>query len=160
VKESKNDKAHQLFRSVLEERKHNVGFLINERYINIPAKISVPLLETLSKEMEDAARRKRMEKMDYFVMICKVNKLKEDKNKRRNNSSTRKDEELIWTNAEEEIIAQHCLFECDYSVSHQHDSVLGGSWKESDSVYDPWRRVLIFNNYDAVVQHVRDAFVQ
>jgi len=158
VKQSKNDKAHQLFRSVLEEKKHNVGFLINERYINIPAKISVPLLETLSKEMDDAARRKQMEKLDYFVMICKVNKLKEDNSSRRNNAT--KPDELIWTNAEEEIIAQHSLFEFDYSVSHQHDSVLGGSWKESDSVYDPWRKVLIFNNYESVVQHVRDAFVQ
>lgn len=40
------DQSNAFVRSLLCD-KHNVGLLINERFINIPAQISVPLLESL-----------------------------------------------------------------------------------------------------------------
>ena len=38
---------HTLLSEVLDGKKGHVGFLINERFLNIPADIAAPLLKTL-----------------------------------------------------------------------------------------------------------------
>jgi hypothetical protein len=45
--EHATDQANTLIRSLLSDDSQSIGLLINERIINIPAQISVPLLESL-----------------------------------------------------------------------------------------------------------------
>ena len=47
----------------------NVGFLFNERVINIPAQITVPLLETLVTEMRKARDRNLPYDFSHYIMI-------------------------------------------------------------------------------------------
>ena len=50
----------------------NVGFLFNERVINIPAQITVPLLETLVTEMRKARDRNLPYDFSHYIMISKL----------------------------------------------------------------------------------------
>lgn len=45
--EHATDHANSLIRTLLSDGSHSVGLLISERIVNIPAQISVPLLESL-----------------------------------------------------------------------------------------------------------------
>lgn len=45
--EHATDQANTLIRSLLSDDSQSIGLLINERIVNIPAQISVPLLESL-----------------------------------------------------------------------------------------------------------------
>ena len=45
--EHATDQANTLIRSILGDDSQSIGLLINERIVNIPAQISVPLLESL-----------------------------------------------------------------------------------------------------------------
>lgn len=45
--EHATDRANTLIRSLLSDDSQSIGLLINERIVNIPAQISVPLLESL-----------------------------------------------------------------------------------------------------------------
>ena len=58
----------------------NVGFLFNERVINIPAQITVPLLETLVTEMRKAKDRNLPYDFSHYIMISKLYKTKTDSN--------------------------------------------------------------------------------
>merc|ERR1719431_1905030 len=49
-----------------------VGFLLNERYVNIPAQVTVPLLETLVTEMRKATDRNLPFNFSHYIMICKL----------------------------------------------------------------------------------------
>lgn len=56
----------------------NIGFLINERFINIPAKISVPLLNSLYEEVERIKKKEKSYNFEYYIMICKTTRPKEN----------------------------------------------------------------------------------
>lgn len=55
-----------------------LGLLFNERFLNIPAKISDPLLTTLLGEIERYAKKDPAYNFDYYIMIVKVNRQKEN----------------------------------------------------------------------------------
>merc|ERR1712111_334528 len=66
----------QVLQYVTELLNKNVGFLINERFINIPAQITVPLWETLVTEMRKARDRNLPFDFGHYIMICKLYKSK------------------------------------------------------------------------------------
>lgn len=59
-----------------------VGYLINERFINIPAKISVPLLSSLHDEIERIKKKEKSYCFDYYIMICKTSRPKDNSGNR------------------------------------------------------------------------------
>ena len=56
----------------------SVGYLLNERYVNIPAQVTVPLLETLVTEMRKAVDRNLPFDFSHYIMICKLFKTKSE----------------------------------------------------------------------------------
>jgi len=66
----------QVLQYVTDLLKGNVGFLVNERFINIPAQITVPLLETLVTEMRKARDRNLPYDFQHYIMISKLYKTK------------------------------------------------------------------------------------
>jgi len=151
-KRSKSDNFKQ-FQDMIEDQNTELGFLLNERFINIPAKISVPLLESLSKEMKEANEKKQLPfKFDKLMMICKINKLKKAK------KNTNPDA-LLFANAEEEIISEEALYHFDYDVSNERDALLAGNWSSKDDTYSPWRRIIVLeaSRLDAIVDKIRSS---
>jgi len=109
------------------------GFLINERFVNIPAKISAVMLNSLYDELERIKKKDKSYDFEYFALICKTSRPKGDK-----------DSEELYTNDEEEIFTKAADLTFDFSVENQADTGLGGQWLSDDKLLVPFRRVVIF----------------
>ncbi|KAI4484291.1 PREDICTED: protein BCCIP homolog [Polistes canadensis] len=144
--EHATDATYTLIKNVLQNDSQPIGLLVNERFINIPAQISVPLFESLISEMKRASSRKMPFEFSYYILICKLYKMedkkieKKTKNKKKNNSET---PTIVWSNPEEEIFADKALVSFEFSVERETDSGLSGTWTETDDEMKPFRRVLL-----------------
>lgn len=128
----------QVFNNALNDDTKQTALLINERFINIPAQISVPLLENLQKEITHAAVKKEKFRFNNYIMIVKFNRKKSKKKQ--------KDEpEDIYSNGEEEILDEYADASFEYSAERETDTTLSGNWTESDCTLVPHRKVIIFD---------------
>nr|CAG4641149.1 EOG090X0C3Y [Eulimnadia texana] len=145
--------------SVLQDPKNQVAFLLNERFINIPPQVSVPLLENLSDELSQAKSKGQKFDFTHFVLVSKIHaeKKPEKKSKRNNKKSQDDSAEILWTNAEEECINQ--IAECvgEYSVKAESSDAVAGTWDEEDDLWEPMRRILLFdaNQFDSVLSNIK-----
>lgn len=127
------EQVQQQLRELLDNEQRHVGFLINERFINIPAQISVPLLQNLQEEIE-AAKGKKM-KFDFGTLLLLVKFYRKEAKKG-------KPAEDQYTNAEDELLSERAKFSFEYSVASECDSGMSGDWLEGDSVMTPYRKLL------------------
>uniref|UniRef100_A0A0A1WWY6 Protein BCCIP homolog n=1 Tax=Zeugodacus cucurbitae TaxID=28588 RepID=A0A0A1WWY6_ZEUCU len=123
-------------RDVLGNDGRPVGFLINERFINIPAQISVPLLENLHKEVLVAKQKGMQFNFSYFVMIIKLYRKEARKGK---------PAEDTYTNAEEEVICSKAVNSFEYSVADECDAGMSGDWLEGDATLTPYRKIILLD---------------
>lgn len=130
------DSTLKLLRDILTNDQRSTGFLINERFINIPTQICVPLMEGLCKELKRATEKKMPYNFDYIVMIVKLQRLESKKGKPIEN---------IYSNAEEEFFVQNSLVNFEYCVKSEVDTGLSGKWRESDEETTPYRKVIVFD---------------
>ncbi|XP_064602635.1 protein BCCIP homolog [Liolophura sinensis] len=124
-------------KSILDDEDKQVGFVINERFINIPPQLSLPMFKSLRKEMESACKKNMKYKFDWYLMISKAYKQKLTKKGRA------VDTEILFTNQEEEFLKKHTSVMFDYSVSHERDGVVEGGW-DADEDMEALRSVLVF----------------
>jgi protein BCP1 len=128
----------EMFRNPSQNNQKNVGFLVNERYVNIPPAVSVPLFENLQKEVKRTGIEKKIKdfKFHYYVMILKLH---------RRAAKDDQPEEFFYSNPEEEFFAKNCQFEFKYSVAKECDTGLTGKWKENDEQLEPFRQVVVLD---------------
>lgn len=126
------------FKKIMDDDKNQVAIIINERFINIPAQISVPLLENLHSEIQDAAVKKEKFRFSFYVMIIKFSR----KNRNGNIVDPLED---IYSNGEEEILNKYADASFEYSVENETDSTLSGKWSKKDSTLVPYRKVVAFD---------------
>merc|ERR1711934_1241723 len=128
----------QVLQYVTELLNRNVGFLINERFINIPAQITVPLWETLVTEMRKARDRNLPNlpfEFGHYIMICKLYKTKTE--------SPNSSQAVVFSNPEEELIVAESELCIDYEVSGDADNETSGNWTDGVDM-SPWRRIVVF----------------
>lgn len=130
----------QLFKDVLNDESNRAGFLINERFVNIPPQISIPLLENLNKEVNRAAVKKDKFNFTHYVMLVKFHR----KDAKKCKDKTIED---VYSNGEEEILCEQCDASFEYSVQSEADSALSGHWLEGDSSLIPHRKVVLFASH-------------
>ncbi|XP_015917144.1 protein BCCIP homolog [Parasteatoda tepidariorum] len=133
-KKSSKDEQFQLLRNILENREKNVGLIISERMLNIPPKIAVPLYTGLSYDMEKATAKGGNFKFDYYILISKIVVFKEAK----------QTYNVVYANAEEELISEVATISFDFSVASELDSGLSGAWTDEDKEGHRKRRVMLF----------------
>lgn len=135
------DTQKPVFLNALNNDDSKLGFLINERFINIPAQISVPLLENLSKEITRASTKKQKYSFTHYIMLIKFYRKDPKQNKKNINNI----DELIYSNVEEEILCEKCVTNFEYSVQNETDTGLSGNWTESDKTLIPYRKLVLFD---------------
>ncbi|XP_018392575.1 PREDICTED: protein BCCIP homolog [Cyphomyrmex costatus] len=140
--EHATDAVNTMIKNVLENDAAQLGLLINERFVNIPAKISVPLFENLISELKRANNRNMPFNFSYYILICKLYKSEDKKAKSKNKNGT--EPSVLWSNPEEEIFAEEAIVSFEFSVEEEADSGLSGTWTETDDEMIPYRRVLLF----------------
>merc|ERR1712192_30688 len=142
----------QVLQYVTELLNHNVGFLINERFINIPAQITVPLWETLVTEMRKARDRNLPFEFGHYIMICKLYKTKTEAP-----NSQPDQQAVVFANPEEELIVAESELCIDYEVdSNEEDAALGTEGVEMK----PWRRIVVFRSdkLEDIIAEVKRSF--
>ncbi|XP_076667848.1 protein BCCIP homolog [Andrena cerasifolii] len=145
--EHATDATNSMIKNILENDSEALGLLINERFVNIPAQISVPLLENLTSEIKRANNKRMAFDFSYYVLICKLYKMEEQKMGKKAKSKKKSNAEeptVIWSNPEEEIFAEDATCSFEFSVEKESDSGLSGTWTEGDDEMVPYRRVLLF----------------
>jgi len=145
--EHATDAINTMIKNVLENDATQLGLLINERFVNIPAKISVPLLENLISELKRANSRNMPFNFSYYILICKLYKSEDKKSGKKTKSKNRNtdnESSILWSNPEEEIFAEEAIVSFEFSVEEEADSGLSGTWTETDDEMVPYRRVLLF----------------
>ncbi|XP_039275669.1 protein BCCIP homolog [Nilaparvata lugens] len=152
------DQSNAYVRAMLSDT-NTVGLLINERFINFPAQIAVPLLESLVKEIQRAKEKKLNFNFSYIIIICKL--YKEDateKKKKKKGKNKNAEPEIIWTNPEEELFDQEADCRFEFSVRNESDSALSGDWMEDDRVLKPYRRVLVISadKLERIIDKIKD----
>jgi len=137
---------------VTELLNRNVGFLINERFINIPAQITVPLWETLVTEMRKARDRNLPFEFGHYIMICKLYKSKTEA------PNSQPQQAVVFANPEEELIVAESELCIDYEVdsNDDDDSALGTEGVEMK----PWRRIVVFRSdkLEEIIAEVKRSF--
>nr|SVE83868.1 EOG090X0C3Y [Daphnia pulex] len=142
VKKYLLDKTQKKLSGLFDDPFNQIGLLFNERFINIPPQVSVPLLENLCKEIDEAKKSGKPFDFTHFILISKLHE------------STRKDPEsrkkkvkggatILWVNAEEEPISEMGEILGEYSVRSESDAAVSGTWDEDDEQFDPKRRIVL-----------------
>ncbi|KAK9496578.1 hypothetical protein O3M35_013138 [Rhynocoris fuscipes] len=152
------DRCNTLIRTLLADETKPLGLIINERFVNIPPQISVPLLQSLSKEIKRACDKNLAFEFSYYIFICKLYKLDEKaKNKKKKKGKAGQEQELVWSNPEEELIDQAADARFEFCVKDDIDSGLSGNWLEDDVTMIPYRRVLILSadKLDTVINTIQ-----
>jgi len=147
----------QVLQYVTDLLKGSVGFLINERFINIPAQITVPLLETLVTEMRKARDRNLPYDFQHYIMISKLYKTKNLTTGV--NGATTENQAVVFSNPEEELIVGESELCIDYDVSSESNNDVGGNWTDGVEMI-PWRRIVVFRaeKLDGLIRSVRESF--
>jgi len=122
----------------LSNKEKHTGWLLNERFVNIPAQISLPLYDSLRDEMHSACAKGQKFKFDYFLLMSKALKVKGAKKKDQ--------EELVFTNGEEELFQEESAFSFAFSVADQQADAETIKEVDDDGAevsYESWRVVMI-----------------
>ncbi|XP_007079763.2 BRCA2 and CDKN1A-interacting protein isoform X1 [Panthera tigris] len=120
-----------------------VGFLLSERFINVPPQIALPMHQQLRKELAEAHRtNKPCGECSFYLLISKTFVEAGKNNPRKKRSSQEKDE-LMFANAEEEFFYEKAILKFNYSVQEESDTCLGGRWSFDDVPMKPLRTVML-----------------
>ncbi|XP_065076917.1 protein BCCIP homolog isoform X1 [Ochlerotatus camptorhynchus] len=128
------DSVLKLFRDALQSGSKSTALLLNERFVNIPAAVCVPMLENLMVEIDRAKAKGMPYKFDYFIMFVKYYQKA---------AAGSKAAEVLYSNDEEEYFIKDCLASFDYSVQKETTTALAGNWLEEDEELQPLRKVLL-----------------
>merc|ERR1719204_209541 len=120
----------------LTDKEKHTGWLLNERFVNIPAQISLPLYDSLRDEMHSACAKGQKFKFDHFLLISKALKAKGGK---------KKDQDaIIFCNGEEELFQEESAFQFAFSVADQQaDAETISEADDGETSYESWRVVMI-----------------
>ncbi|EFA09984.1 Protein BCCIP homolog-like Protein [Tribolium castaneum] len=132
VMKQADPEAKSLFKEIVGNNSNKIGFIINERFVNIPSKISLPMLHALQDEIHRMGKKNDGYKFDYYLMICKNWKSKSDGS------------EIVFSNDEEEIFWKKADCRFEYSVAGKSDTGLTGNWQSEDKELIPHRVIILF----------------
>ncbi|XP_060860890.1 BRCA2 and CDKN1A-interacting protein-like [Metopolophium dirhodum] len=132
----------QFVNKLLSDDKNQVGFLINERYLNIPPSISGPLFRIICKELSNKRTENPLNNFAYLFMICKLYKVEKSKK----GNIYVEGSQILWRNAEEQFFDIVADYKFEYCVQSENCTDPAGKWVElNNSRMIPFRRVLIFS---------------
>lgn len=133
---------------IMSDENKRLGLLINERFLNIPAKIADPLMGSLQTEMDRFAKKDDSYRFDYLIMISKTHRCY---------GKDKKDEGVSFVNAEEEMFSNAADVSFEFSVDNESDTGVGGFWTADDKQMVPHRRVLLImaSKFQNIVHNVK-----
>lgn len=121
----------------LMDKEKQTGWLLNERFVNIPPQISLPLYDSLRDEMHSACAKGQKFQFDHYLLVSKALKAKGGK---------KKDQDaLIFSNGEEELFQEESAFQFAFSVADQQADAetISEAAEDGETSYESWRVVMV-----------------
>jgi protein BCP1 len=142
-------------RELLNTKK--IAYIVNERYVNIPPAISVPMFASLRRDLEAlSGEESACKDADYWLFLAKffIETPRDDHNSNDDaaRSSSRRGEASadqprpstnIYSNPEEEIFEEFSELKFDVSYSGRISNATSGKWSDSDASLTPNLRVFL-----------------
>nr|KAF6454876.1 BRCA2 and CDKN1A interacting protein [Rousettus aegyptiacus] len=143
---------------LLNDTTKPVGFLLSERFINVPPQIALPMHQQLQKELAEAHKtNKPCGKCCFYLMISKtfVGAGKSGPGRMWRGHG---EDELLFANAEEEFFHEKAILKFSYSVQEESDTCLGGRWSFDDVPMKPLRTVMLIpcNKMNEIMDKLKD----
>merc|ERR1739848_107465 len=130
--------------------------MVNERFINIPPHVAVPLHKTLRDEVEDYNAKNSTSKFDYLLLILKslesaTNVMGEEKEPKKKKKKDIKSLEFI--NFEDRLFHEAADVAFSFNVSDTTGLASTGRWDHKDKPMKSMRTVVLVdaNKWHAVV---------
>ncbi|KAM6183899.1 BRCA2 and CDKN1A-interacting protein [Erethizon dorsatum] len=128
---------------LLNDNTKPVGFLLSERFINVPPQIALPMHQQLQKELAEAHKTNKPCGKCYFYLLISKTSVEAGKTNSKKKWSNQKKDELMFANAEEEFFYEKAVLKFNYSVQEEGDTCLGGRWSFDDVPMKPLRTVML-----------------
>ncbi|KAM9197675.1 BRCA2 and CDKN1A-interacting protein [Dugong dugon] len=128
---------------LLGDTSRPVGFLLSERFINVPPQIALPMHQQLQKELAEAHKTNKPCGKCYFYLLISKTFVEAGKHSSRKKRSNQKQDGLMFANAEEEFFYEKAVLKFSYSVQDESDTCLGGRWSFDDVPMKPLRTVML-----------------
>ncbi|XP_005402055.1 PREDICTED: BRCA2 and CDKN1A-interacting protein [Chinchilla lanigera] len=128
---------------LLNDNTKPVGFLLSERFINVPPQIALPMHQQLQKELAEVHKTNKPCGKCYFYLLISKTFVEVGKTNSKKKWSTQKKDELMFANAEEEFFYEKAVLKFNYSVQEEGDTCLGGRWSFDDVPMKPLRTVML-----------------
>ncbi|XP_062988873.1 BRCA2 and CDKN1A-interacting protein [Elgaria multicarinata webbii] len=143
---------------LLSDTTKPVGFLLSERFINVPPQIALPMHQQLQKELTEAQKTNKPCGKCYFYLLISKTFTDKKSSARKKGSNVRQKEELMFSNAEDEFFYEKSLLKFSYSVEEESDSCLGGRWSFEDVPMKPLRTVMVIpaDRMDAIMDKLKE----
>ncbi|XP_020034949.1 BRCA2 and CDKN1A-interacting protein isoform X2 [Castor canadensis] len=128
---------------LLNDTTKPVGFLLSERFINVPPQIALPMHQQLQKELAEAHKTNKPCGKCYFYLLISKTFVEAGRSNSKKRWNRQKKDVLMFANAEEEFFYEKAILEFSYSVQEDSDTCLGGRWSFDDVPMKPLRTVML-----------------
>ncbi|KAB1271474.1 BRCA2 and CDKN1A-interacting protein [Camelus dromedarius] len=153
---------------LLNDTTKPVGFLLSERFINVPPQVALPMHQQLQsfklqkysgvheelrigiacalrlrKELAEAHKTNKPCGRCCFYLLISKTFVEAGKSNSKKKWSNQKKAELMFANAEEEFFYEKAILKFNYSVQEESDTCLGGRWSFDDVPMKPLRTVML-----------------
>ncbi|KAI7684933.1 Protein BCCIP -like protein [Sarcoptes scabiei] len=119
-------------RKKLNDEKNKIVLVLHERFANLSPKISIPCYDQILNDLKDV-RKESEYQFDYILMVCKLAKHQQ---------------EIIFTNGEEELFSENADETFEYSVVNQ-SSVKSEEFNleknDEQKLFEPYRKILLLS---------------
>eukprot|EP00040_Diaphanoeca_grandis_P021128 m.112544 g.112544 ORF g.112544 m.112544 type:complete len:340 (-) comp28198_c0_seq6:1188-2207(-) len=113
----------EIFDDVLS--KNSVGWIINERFANLPVQIAGPIYQTLQEDTQEATKSGEPFSFEYYMILCKsIERTDESEQpttkaakRAKKKAKTEKVWDLQYSNAEDELLQMHADHKFTFSVA-------------------------------------------
>ncbi|XP_038198235.1 BRCA2 and CDKN1A-interacting protein-like [Arvicola amphibius] len=135
-----------------------VGFLLSERFINVPPQIALPMHQQLQKELADAQRTNKPCGKCYFYLLISKTFVEAGKSGSKKKQGGLQQEALMFANAEEEFFYEKAILKFSYLVQGESDTCLGGRWSFDDVPMKPLRTVMVIpdDRMSEIMEQLKD----
>jgi len=128
---------------LLGDASSQVGLLVTERFINIPAQVAAPSMESLKADIDKAVRKKRKFEFSHLILISKSYAARGQR------------DTVFYSNPEDELYTEMCDWSYTFSIANQRDGVnTGPEWDDDDGDMEALRTVMVFDA--SILAHLVD----
>lgn len=152
----KNESLHKAVESILKSQQ--VGWVVSERFINMPVEVMPPMYAMLQEETKKAVQQNEPYSFEWYMFISKTYKevnptVEEDDDEVKKSANN----ETFYFQSEDEIIAKYAEYQFDYKFTNSEKEQAADSRRAfSDFGIEPSRKLLLVHQskFDGLVDEI------